>query len=166
MIFGKYPYEDANLENLLYKIAEDPIIIPRHGNKYINEVLSMTLQKNPIKRATICKALKSSYISGMIEMSQYNNLKFNSALCCNGTDSLEEERKIELSKIDGIEHDLTMSERLFHCRYILVTLNNVINSEFSIPRSYKSSISKSCIANCAASSFRKTIGGKTSKNIR
>lgn len=166
MVFGKYPYEDVNLEKLLHKIAEVPIIIPRYENKYINEVLSITLQKNPVKRANISKVLKCSYINGMIEMSQYNNLKFNSALYCNGTDSHEEERKIELSKIDGMEHDLTMSERLFHRRDILVTLNNVINSEFSIPRSYKSSISKSCFANCAASSFRKTIGGKTSKNIR
>lgn len=96
----------------------------------------------------------------MNEMKPYNDLNFNSALYSDGIDNHEEDRKTELSKIDGIEHDLKISEKLYHPKDILITLNNMVNFYPCIPRSYKSVINRSCFTNCAANCFKKFVGVK------
>lgn len=164
MVFGKYPYEDKNFDRLLGKIANEPVEIPNSGNADIQDILEMTLQKDPSKRASIRKVLNCSYVIEMNKMKPYNDLNFNTALYSNGIDNNEEKRQSELSKIEGNAHDLEISEKLLHRRDILVTLNSMVNSGPCIPRSYKSVINRTCFTNCAVKSLKPLVLKAASSN--
>lgn len=144
LMFNMFPYEDDTFESLLKKIANDPIMIPEFKDEYdIKEVLMMTLQKDPTKRASIRKVLNCTYINGNNVMKPYNDMNFNTALFSSGIDSHECQRQTELSKITGNAHDLVISEKLFRRRDILTVVNDLINTDQCIPHSYKSVINRS-----------------------
>lgn len=159
--FGKFPYEDDNVDSLLKRIATEPISIPEVEADDLKEILEMTLQRDPSKRASIKEILQCGYVDAILQQSSCNDISFAKILEKKNENEEIAEERISVSEISS---QMDISQRIFRRRDEVMKLNNMFNTDLTIPRTQMSLGPKSCFANGAITCFRRPIGQKVIKS--
>lgn len=157
MTFGRFPYEDKDINALLHKIATDPMVIPEHGSADLKSVLLLTLEKDRLKRGSIKDVISCQYVNNAAQNDQYSGVAGNQSLFSSTVMENNEPMRLMMSHMTGSTRELDICQRLFKRKEISENTNRMVNNPVILPRSWKTISCQKCSTVNSRTPFKKIV---------